>query len=131
MNKEAGQGKSVKPDRRRETGQYGEEAACGYLQQKGYRIIERNWRCRSGEIDIVAEEDGRLVVVEVRTRRSARRFGTAAESVNYRKQKQVADTAQFYLRTRGFGDVSVRFDVITVELDGAFVREINHIEAAF
>ena len=68
-----------------------------YLIERGYTLIARNWRCRSGEIDIIAEIDHVLVFIEVRTRSSQASFGTAEESINYRKQKQVRETAQFYI----------------------------------
>ncbi|WP_028611054.1 YraN family protein [Paenibacillus harenae] len=103
---------------RRQTGMLGEAAACLYLQDSNYRIIERNWRCRSGEIDIIAEYENRLVFVEVRTRRSGGRFGTAAESVDRRKQQQVRETAQVYLKSRtAAADISIQFDVVAIEIN--------------
>lgn len=119
---------------RKEVGALGENAACSILIELGYMIRERNWRCRSGELDIVAEQDGRVVFVEVRTRmsRSEGRFGTAAESVDYRKQRQVRETALVYLRSMKLADSAVRFDVIAVSLneEGA-VQSYKHVEAAF
>ena len=98
----------------------------------GYRIVERNWRCRSGEIDIIAESDSRLVFIEVRTRSFAGRFGTAAESVNYRKQLRVRSTAQVYLRSKNMTQSAVRFDVIAVMLDSdGKLQQYEHYEAAF
>ncbi|WP_336786034.1 YraN family protein [Paenibacillus sp. MMO-177] len=119
-------------DRRRHTGQAGETAACLYLENEGYTVIERNWRCRSGEIDIIATIDHMLVFVEVRTRRAGGRFGTAAESVDRRKQQQVALVAQVYLRMRQLTYPPMRFDVIAVTMsrDDA-ISEIKHIKAAF
>ena len=66
---------------RSSVGRRGEEAACAYLAERGYRILDRNWRCRLGEIDIVAERGDIVVFVEVRTR-TGTRFGTGAESVD-------------------------------------------------
>ncbi|MCM3625966.1 YraN family protein [Paenibacillus glycanilyticus] len=119
-------------DRRRQTGLAGEAAACQYLENEGYVIIERNWRCRAGEIDIIASLDNTLVFVEVRTRRSGGRFGTAAESVDRRKQQQVALIAQIYLRMRQLAYPPMRFDVIAVTMGHEYViSEIKHIKAAF
>lgn len=119
-------------DGRKRLGQLGEQMAATYLLQNGYRIVERNWRCPSGEIDIIAEAGGILVFVEVRTRRMTGTYGTAAESVRYRKQKQVRDTARVYLYRNEAYDRQIRFDVIAVQLnrDGAF-HSLQHICHAF
>lgn len=118
---------------RKQTGKLGEDAACRYLEQAGYTVAERNWRCRSGEIDLIAYRGDRLVFVEVRTRRAGGRFGTAAESVNLKKQRQVRETALVYLRSAGKAAVPVRFDVIAVQLNAAgdTVLECRHYEHAF
>jgi putative endonuclease len=118
---------------RLQLGKLGEDAACSLLEAAGYRIIERNWRCRIGEIDTIAEHDGRTVFVEVRTRRSgAGRFGTAAESVDIRKQMKVRSTALVYMRSAGLLDSPVRFDVIAVAVNSdESIAECKHIEGAF
>ncbi|KIL39259.1 hypothetical protein SD70_21585 [Gordoniibacillus kamchatkensis] len=124
---------SQRPDRRRETGKLGEAAAAELLASKGYRIVARNWRCRTGELDLIAELAGTLVFVEVRTRRPTGTHGTAKEAVDAWKQRQVKETAQYYLYATKRYDVKVRFDVIAVELseqDKAAPR-IDHIENAF
>lgn len=124
-----------KPDIRRQTGQMGEDAACVYLEEAGYRIVERNWRCKMGEIDLIASKDDSpdfLIFVEVRTRRAGGRFGTAAESVDRRKQQKVTSTAQYYMRMNNRSGISVRFDVIAIQLEhGDIINELKHIEAAF
>ncbi|MBA2937855.1 YraN family protein [Paenibacillus sp. CGMCC 1.16610] len=119
-------------DNRKQLGKLGEDAAEAFLISKDYRILERNWRCRTGELDIVAEQAGTLVFIEVRTRRSTGRFGIAKESVDVRKQMKVKETAQFYLHRFQKYNNSVRFDVIAVEisLDGA-TTQIEHIQGAF
>jgi putative endonuclease len=117
---------------RRTTGREAEQLAQAYLQEQGIRIVCLNWRCPSGEIDIVAEKDGILRFVEVRSRSTEGRYGTAVQSVNYRKQRQVRETAQVYLyRTKQF-ERKVQFDVIAIQLDreGQLV-ELQHIENAF
>jgi len=103
-------------DQRKVTGKIGEDLAAAQLVSQGYRILERNWRCRTGELDIIAEHNHTLIFVEVRTRKTNGRFGTAKESVNYRKQKQVRDTAQVYLYQHQQQRGPIRFDVMSVEL---------------
>ncbi|NOV03186.1 YraN family protein [Paenibacillus planticolens] len=120
------------PKNKKQLGKLGEEAAEAFLSKQGYRIVERNWRCRTGELDIIAEQAGTLVFVEVRSRRSSGRFGLAKESVDLRKQMKVKETAQYYLHRFQKYELPVRFDVIAVELstDGQAL-EIEHIEGAF
>lgn len=122
-----------KRDTRKLTGELGEKSACEYLMESNYTITERNWRCRSGEIDIIAEQENRLVFIEVRARREGGRFGSAAESVDYRKQQKVRNTAQVYLRSIGRLDASLRFDVITVTIDRIDdkIIECKHYQGAF
>jgi putative endonuclease len=117
-------------DQRRELGQAGENLAVSFLEKNGYRIVERNWRCRYGELDIIAREGGSLVFVEVRSRRSLR-YGTAAESVDWRKRKKLRQLALIYLSERQFGHFSYRFDVITVFFAGKGEPQISHIPYAF
>lgn len=105
------------------TGRRGEQLAAGHLRAKGYRIIERNYRCKLGEIDIVAMDGDTLVFVEVRRRKTAR-YGTALEAVSPAKQRQVARVAEVYL-TRCTPS-TVRFDVVGITGD-----EIVHVEDAF
>lgn len=121
---------TVKPDGRKRVGQLGEAAACEYLEQSGYVILARNWRCRTGEIDIVAAHGGVTVFVEVRTRRSGGRFGTAAESIDFRKRRQVMETARVYLKLHAAEDVPVRFDAVAITMDGDQVVELKHYEGA-
>lgn len=111
----------------------GEDAAVERLLSLGYSILQRNWRCRSGELDIVAKHETTIVVIEVRTRTAGGRFGTAAESVDVRKQRQVRATAEVFLHVHRLHDVSVRFDVMTVMINRMTTQidEINHIEDAF
>ncbi|OUM96379.1 MAG: YraN family protein [Thermobacillus sp. ZCTH02-B1] len=117
-------------DRRRETGRRGEEAAAHYLAARGFRILHRNWRCRMGELDIVAEDGETIVFVEVRTRAPGSRFGTAAESVDTRKRRRLAALAQAYLAMNGRRHAPIRFDVIacTTRSDGTL--DIDHIPGA-
>jgi putative endonuclease len=99
---------------RRKLGQRGEELAAAHLEERGYVVRERNWRCSAGEIDIVAEESGCLVFVEVRTRRG-REYGTPEESVTPAKQAKLVEVAQTYLQEHSW-DGDWRIDVVAVEM---------------
>jgi putative endonuclease len=115
-------------DRRKLTGQRGEQLAADYLAQQGYRILDRNWRCPAGELDLVLEDANTLVFVEVRTRTS-RRFGTPEESITPAKQQRLIDLAQLYLQETGAAHAQWRIDVVAIYNErGRAV--INHIENA-
>ncbi|MCI3919043.1 YraN family protein [Paenibacillus sp. TRM 82003] len=90
------------PNDRIARGAAGEAAAAAYLAEAGYRIVDRNWRCRYGELDIVAEKDGALVFVEVRSRSKASlgAFGAPLESITPKKQMTLRRCAEAYLRQR-------------------------------
>ncbi|CAG7623401.1 YraN family protein [Paenibacillus allorhizosphaerae] len=116
---------------KKQLGALGESSAANYLQQHGLKVLERNWRCRSGEIDLVAADGELLVFVEVRTRSSSG-FGTPAESIDFRKQRQVIETAQVYLMHKKEYERQIRFDVVSVMADPmGNVRSIEHIRGAF
>lgn len=115
-------------------GKLGEEEAERRLRLSGYEILARNWRCRSGEIDIIARNGECIVFVEVRSRSKASgsRFGTAAESVDYRKQAKVRIVAQMYLSRNRMPEARIRFDVITVTVDTSNeIHDYRHYESAF
>jgi len=95
-------------------GQRGEDLAAAHLEEQGYVVCERNWRCQAGEIDIVAEDGGCLVFVEVRTRRG-REYGSPEESVTPAKQARLAEVAQTYLQEHSW-DGDWRIDVVAVEM---------------
>lgn len=117
---------------RKQLGALGEQSAETHLRSAGYTIVARNWRCRTGEIDIVAMDGQTLVFVEVRTRSSAFRFGTPQESVDARKQRQIMETSQIYLHQRGQHERQIRFDVISVYMNPAGeLNQIEHIRWAF
>ena len=116
----------------RRRGLWGEELAARYLEGKGYRITARRWRCRFGELDIVAERGGFLCFVEVKLRRSAR-YGSGAEYVDRRKQEKLRTAAELYLQSFPPG-LQPRFDVIEVLSPNGLGTEnpkIRHIEGAF
>lgn len=95
-------------------GNHGEEIACKYLQKQGYRILEKNYRIRGGEIDIVAKEGNTLVFVEVKTRWS-HEYGLPAESMTPWKIKALLKPARFYVQKIGWGDREYRLDFIGVD----------------
>lgn len=99
------------------TGRLGEAWAIDYLVRQGYEIVETNYRQPFGEVDIIAREQGTLVFIEVKTRRS-RRFGGPVAAVDGRKQRQLSRIAQHYLVRHRLGDSAARFDVVGVILDG-------------
>ncbi|MBE9501167.1 MAG: YraN family protein [Chloroflexi bacterium] len=108
-------GHGAHPVNRREVGALGEKIAADYLQKEGYRIRERNFRLREGEIDIIAEKDDFLVFVEVRTRASSS-FGTAEESVTRYKIERLITVAQSYIQSHQDLPPSWRIDVVAVDL---------------
>ena len=115
---------------RRRLGAFGERVGAAHLEAQGYRILERNWRCREGEIDIVATIGDCLVFVEVRTRRGQER-GSALESVGRVKGARLAVLAQAYCQERPGLPADRRIDVIAVELSpSGRLLGIQHIENA-
>jgi len=91
-----------------------ERLAGAYLEQQGYEILEYNFRCRMGEIDIVAKDSAYLVFVEVKYR-SSERIGNPLEAVDIRKQRVISKVASYYCLTHGYGEVTpCRFDVVAI-----------------
>ncbi|TWP35562.1 YraN family protein [Leekyejoonella antrihumi] len=115
-------------DPRHDLGRRGEETAARYLQSRGLVLIDRNWRCREGEIDIVALDEGAdtLVVVEVKTRTSTR-FGTPVEAVTPVKAARLRRLASCWLRDHPLGVARVRIDVIGVLAPRGGRPQITHI----
>lgn len=100
---------------KREIGCKYEEKACEYMQKQGFRVLERNFRCRQGEIDVIGEQDGYLVFVEVKYRMT-KTSGTAEEAVTYAKQKRICRTADYYRYKHQIGnDRPIRYDVIAIQ----------------
>lgn len=95
-------------------GNYGEDLACKYLQKLGYKILERNYRIRGGEIDIVAKDKDALVFIEVKTRWT-HEYGPPAESMTPWKIKYLLKTARFYVQKIGWGDKEYRLDFVGVD----------------
>jgi putative endonuclease len=110
-------------------GKMGEELAVTQLRAMKYQILERNYRCLLGEMDIIAREKGSLVFVEVKTR-ATKDFGGPAAAVHERKQRQLSRIALLYLNQKKIRDVPARFDVVAVDLSGSKPR-IEVIQNAF
>jgi len=103
---------------RRQTGSLAENSAAAFLESQGFTIVARNFLRRVGELDIVARRDDLLVIAEVRTRASDR-YGGAAASVGYGKQRRIAMTSALFLqRHREYARCRVRFDVLVVRDGG-------------
>ncbi len=113
----------------RRTGDRAEDAAVALLEGKGYRIRARNWRCREGEVDIVAEDGETICFVEVRMR-SSDTWGDPSLTVSWSKQRKVVRTALRYLFEQRLSKRMVRFDVVSVVGKGA-AAVLEHIPNAF
>ena len=110
-------------------GKDGERLAERYLHKKGYRVVERNYRCRGGEVDLILLDHKIIVFVEVKTR-SDHSFGTPAEAVASRKQQRMIQAAQFFLSNKGLHEREARFDVVGITwLNGT--PQVEHIQNAF
>lgn len=105
-------------------GKTGEDKAAAFLKKKGYAVNARNYRAKTGEIDIIAEKDGTLVFVEVKTR-DTDTYGAGFESVRQAKQNKIIRTAQYYIMQNNVEKLC-RFDVISID-----DNKITHIENAF
>ena len=118
------------PDPRRELGRRGEDLAARVLTDAGLVVLDRNWRCRSGELDIVATDGATLVVVEVKTR-TGTGYGSPAESVTPRKLTRMRRLAQLWLAEHRVGWVAVRFDVVAVLARPGCAPEVEHLVGVF
>ena len=110
-------------------GNAGENFAASYLESRGYKILAKNFRVRSAEIDIIAELDDVIIFVEVKTRSSIK-HGLPIEAVNFRKQQKIIEAAGVFLQDEKYFDKACRFDVIEIYSDGVKFSA-RHIENAF
>ncbi len=123
-------GAEVKKNKR-QTGAYYEQAAGHYLEQLGYEILEYNYRCRLGEIDIIAKDGVYMVFCEVKYRGNGRK-GNPLEAVDVKKQNVIYRCAMYYLTENHIEDVPCRFDVVGIQgKDGMKDTEITYIKNAF
>ena len=112
--------------KRHEIGKIGEEAATNYLKKQGYNVIERNFSCKQGEIDIICLDKKELVFVEVKTRTSIE-FGKPIEAVNNIKQKHIYKAVSYYVYKRHLENEFIRIDAIEVYIKKTKIY-INHIK---
>jgi putative endonuclease len=111
------------------TGEKGETIAAAYLKKNGYRILETNFRCSLGEIDIIARDKEELVFVEVKTRKS-QDLGYPEQAVGIKKQKKISQLALFYLQKKNLTNAKARFDVVAVMMSETS-NEVKLIKNAF
>lgn len=112
----------------KEIGRFGEKIAEQYLEKKGFDILDKNFYCKQGEIDIIARDNNELVFVEVKTRCNLK-YGIPAESVNKEKRIHIYKAARYYLYLYRLEDENVRFDVLEIYLKNkrCFVNHIKQI----
>ena len=110
-------------------GKEGEDLALGFLLKRGYRCIARNFRTRSGEIDIIAADGPTICFIEVKTRRTAS-CGSGADSVTADKQRRMARAALLFLQSRRLLDTPCRFDVVSIDRTGS-TPQVGLIRNAF
>jgi putative endonuclease len=117
---------STPPDRRRELGAYGEQLAARYLQDRGWQVLDRNWRCGQGELDLVARDGDCLVFCEVKTRRTGR-FGAPVEAVSWSKAARLRRLAAAWLQEHEVRSGRVRIDVIGVLRPESGPARLRHV----
>jgi putative endonuclease len=120
----------IMTEKRRRLGERGEDAAAAYLERTGVTVVERNWRCQSGEIDIVALDGTTVVLCEVKTR-TTRAKGEPEAAVTAAKRRRYARLAQAYLQASGLTDAGVRFDVIALLVIAEDRALLRHHRGAF
>ena len=110
-------------------GKEGERLAEQYLKKKGYKIVERNYRCRGAELDLIVLDRRVIVFVEVKTR-TGHGFGSPFEAVEFRKQQKMIQAAQYFLNEKKLHQRDARFDVVGISWPGG-EPVVEHIENAF
>lgn len=110
-------------------GEGGEDLACEYLGARGYQIVARNFRCRSGEVDVIVQQGGTTVFVEVKERRGSS-HGEGYEAVTFGKRLRIVRAARLYAAAHGLSESPLRFDVVWIDWTGGQPR-IRHEPGAF
>ena len=111
----------------KQKGDLGEDIACRYLLSKGAKILESNYKIKTGEIDIITKLENEIVFVEVKSRSNIK-YGYPSEAVSYKKIKKIIGTAKYYILQNNLYNAPIRFDVIEVYLNE---NKVNHIVNAF
>jgi len=117
-------------DARRVVGRSGEDAAAAWYEAAGYEVLDRNWRVREGELDLVVRGSGAIAFCEVKTRRTDG-YGTPAEAVTVRKQQRLRVLAARWLAEHGSSASALRFDVAAVRPDGRGSWDVDVLTNAF
>lgn len=111
-------------------GERGEALAWNFLRKHGYTLLEKNYRTRFGEIDVIASKESTLVFLEVKTRRN-HHFGLPEEAIDWRKRGKIIRVAEAYLQSKRFDNREARFDILSITWDGATEPEFSLLENAF
>ena len=111
-------------------GNRGEAIACGHLERSGFVILARNYRCRSGEVDIVARDGAATVFVEVKERHGSS-HGEGHEAVTFGKRRRIIRAARLYAASRGLSEGPIRFDVVSIDWGSGAEPRIRHDRGAF
>ena len=111
-------------------GSAGEEIACRHLERSGFVVLARNYRCRSGEVDIVARDGAETVFVEVKERHGAS-HGEGLEAVTFGKRRRIVRAARLYAASHGLSESPIRFDVVSIDWGSAAEPRIRHDRGAF
>lgn len=111
-----------------ELGLWGEQYACDFILSKGYQIVDRNYKFKKNEVDIIARKEDFLIVIEVKTRQTAE-IGEPWQAVTKNKQKQIIQVANHYVQTNKI-ILDTRFDIISI-VHNSFRTELKHLEGAF
>jgi len=115
----------------KDIGELGESISESYLKNSGYKILEKNFKCKCGEIDLIASNEGYICFIEVKTRYGTN-FGMPSEAVVFSKQHKINKTAEVYILKKNINNWNFRFDVIEVLLNGDNNDfSVNHIQDAF
>lgn len=113
-----------------ERGAAGEALACRHLEAQGLVVLKRNYKCRSGEIDIVARDGPATVFIEVKERRGAS-HGAGHEAVTHGKRQRIIRAARLYAAAHGISDEPMRFDVVSIDWEGSDTPRVRHDRDAF
>lgn len=111
-------------------GMRGEELALSFLSGLGYHLLEKNYRCRLGEIDLIMKDGQTLVFIEVKTRRSTL-YGSPQEAVGPAKQAKIRRLAGYYLLTKGIKEQQLRFDVVAIQFERKGKHRVEHLKGVF
>lgn len=114
---------------KKELGQWGEEKAALHMENLGYTILAKNYRCKKGEVDLIVSKGQEIIGIEVKTRRS-KQFGMPREAVDKRKQQHIKNTVLHYLMLHNVCDYNLRFDVIEVYFESS-IWQLCHIKYCF